>query len=96
MNNESTPNANASGLLGTAVQGAHDTIDRLAVAAAPAVHQLGERVTAAEDALQEKADQLRGTRDAWAESLRCTVRENPLASIAAAFTLGALLARIAR
>jgi ElaB/YqjD/DUF883 family membrane-anchored ribosome-binding protein len=86
----------ADGMLKDAVQGAHTTIDRLADRAEPAVQQLGERVSAAGDALHAKADQLRETGDAWAESARTTVRDNPLVAIAAAVTLGLLIARITR
>ena len=86
----------AIGLMKQAVQGAHATIDRLAEGAAPAVHQLGEAVSSAEDALHAKADQLRMTRDEWAEGARTTVRGNPLVSVAAAFALGVLVTRISR
>ena len=86
----------AIGLIKQAAQGAHVTIDRLADSATPAIQQLGERVSAAEDALHEKADQFRETRDEWVEGARTTVRSNPLVSVAAAFTLGFLYARITR
>lgn len=86
----------AVGLLKNAVQGAHHTIDRLADSAAPAVRQLGSSVEAAGESLHARADQLRDTRDEWAEGARTTVRANPLASLAAAFALGALIARITR
>lgn len=86
----------AMGLLEDAVQGAHHTIDRLAESAAPAVQQLGESVSAASDALHAKTDQLRVMRDDWADSVRTTVRGNPLVCIAAAVMLGALIARITR
>ena len=84
------------GLLKQAVQGAHDTIDRLADSASPAVRHLGESVSAAGETLHAKTDQLRETRDAWAEGVRTKVRSNPLASIAAALALGAVIARITR
>lgn len=84
------------GLLRNAVQGAHATIDRLADSAAPAVRQLGESISAAEDALHVKTDQLRETRDEWVESVRNTVRGNPLVAVAAAVTLGLFIARITR
>jgi hypothetical protein len=77
-------------------QGAHHTIDRLAGIATPAVKQLGERVSAVEEALRIKAAQLRETGDEWAESARTTVRANPLTALAAAVTLGALLVSILR
>lgn len=86
----------AVGLLNNAVQGAHNTIDRLADSAAPAVQQLGERVAAAGETMHAKTDQLRETRDEWVGSVRSTVRANPLASVAAAFALGALIARLIR
>ena len=86
----------AMGLLENAVQGAHDNIDRLADSVAPAVQQLGESVSAATDALHAKTGQLRVMRDDWADSVRTTVRGNPLVSIAAAAMLGALIARITR
>ena len=86
----------ALGLVNHTVQGAHRTIDRIAEGAAPAVQQLGESVSAAEDAMHANAAQLRETRDQWVEGARCTVRSNPLVSVAAAFMLGLLFARITR
>ena len=88
--------SSVTGLLNQAVQGAHDTIDRLADIAAPAAQQLGAQVSAAGDAIHAKTDQLRDTRDEWMESARSTVRGSPLVSIAAAFALGAVIARITR
>ena len=86
----------AVGLLKNAAQGAHDTVDRLADSAAPAVRQVGERVAAAAETLHAKTDQLREKRDEWAEGVRSTVRSNPLAAVAAAAALGAVIAHIAR
>lgn len=86
----------AVGLLNSAVQGAHHTIDRLADSAAPAVRQLHQSVSAAGQTLNAKTDQLRETRDAWAEGVRTTVRSNPLASVAVALALGAVIAGITR
>jgi len=83
-------------LMENAVQGAHDTIDRLADRAAPAVRQLGDSVAAAEVARHARADAMRDTRDAWVEGLRTTVRDNPLACVAAALALGALVVRVTR
>ena len=84
------------GLLDHAAQGAYDTIERLADSAAPAAHQLGEQVAAAGEAMHAKTAALRDTRDEWVESVRSTVRSKPLASIAAALVLGAVIARITR
>lgn len=86
----------AVGMLKHATQGAHDTIDRLAESATPAVRKLGDSVSAAADTLQLKTSQLRHTRDAWAEGARTTVRNKPLAAVAAALVLGAVIARLTR
>ena len=60
------------------------------------VRQLSETVSAAEETLHAKTDQLHETRDEWVESVRTTVRSNPLVSVAAAVTVGAMIARITR
>lgn len=86
----------AVGLLKHAVQGAHDTIDRITERAAPAVQHLGENVEAGEVALHARTDLWRDMGDAWADGLRTTVRKKPLTSLSAAFVLGVLITRIAR
>jgi ElaB/YqjD/DUF883 family membrane-anchored ribosome-binding protein len=83
-------------MLNHAVKGAHDTIDRFADAATPAAQHLGERVAAAEDALHTKTDQLRETKDQWVGGVRDTVRKNPLACLAGAVALGAVIGRLSR
>ena len=90
------PPAPAAQLLGQAVRGAHAGIDRLAQAATPAVLKLGETVAAGEDVLKAHADQWRETGDAWVDELRSTVRRHPLACLAAALALGAVIVRISR
>jgi len=92
---EKSPTA-AVGMLHHAVQGAHDTIDRLAASAAPGVRQLGERISAADDTLHAQADQWRARQGEWAEGLRTTVRSHPLKSVVAALALGAVIARVIR
>jgi ElaB/YqjD/DUF883 family membrane-anchored ribosome-binding protein len=82
--------------MGRVVHGAHDTIDRLADTAAPHVQRLQEGVSAATEAMQSRAGQLRETGDEWAEGLRNTVRENPLAALAAALAVGMVVARLTR
>lgn len=77
-------------------QNAHQTIDRLADTAAPHVQRLQQGVASAEQVLHDKADGLRQTRDEWTENLRCTVRENPVASVCAAFAIGMLVSRLTR
>lgn len=44
----------------------------------------------------ETQARLRETRDEWVEGVRASVRNNPLATVAAAVALGAVIARIAR
>lgn len=73
----------AVGLLTQAVQGTHDTIDRLAGSATLAVRELGDRVSGADDAPHAKTDQLRDTQDGWVQKMRT-----------AAVTLGSMTARI--
>jgi ElaB/YqjD/DUF883 family membrane-anchored ribosome-binding protein len=76
------------------VQGAHDTVDRLAETAAPHVQRLTQGVDSASDTLHQRADQVREVSDEWAENLRETVRENPLAALAAALAVGVIVARL--
>jgi ElaB/YqjD/DUF883 family membrane-anchored ribosome-binding protein len=98
----STSSAGAPGseagseMLSRVVQGAHETIDRLAESAAPHVHRIQEGVSSAQDMLQSRASQVRETGDEWTESLRTTVRENPLAAVATALAIGMLIARLTR
>lgn len=74
-------------MLGRVVQGAHQTIDRLAETAAPHVQRLQEGAGA-------RAEHAKEIGDEWAESVRCTVRDNPLAAVATALALGVLIARL--
>ncbi len=69
--------------LNRAVEGAHKTIDRVADTAAPYVGKL-----------QDRADHLRQTKDEWSESLRVTVRANPLTAVATAVLVGAVFAKL--
>lgn len=96
-----TPSAPASAtaandMLNKVVQGAHQTIDRLAERAAPAVQRLSEGVHNANDSLHQRADDLRELGGEWTESLRSTVREHPLAAVATAVAIGLLVARLTR
>jgi ElaB/YqjD/DUF883 family membrane-anchored ribosome-binding protein len=79
-------------LIGRIAQSAHETIDRLAETAAPHVNRLQETLTG--DALHQRADEMRQLRDEWTESLRSTVRENPLAAVGVALAVGILIARL--
>ena len=86
----------ADDVLARVVQGAHDTIDRLAETAAPHVHRLQEGMGSTNELLHSRADQAREMSEEWAENLRCTVRENPLAAVATALAVGVLVARLTR
>jgi ElaB/YqjD/DUF883 family membrane-anchored ribosome-binding protein len=74
-------------MVGRVAQGAHQTIDRLAETAAPHLQRLQQGVGV-------RAQHARELRDQWAESLRCTVREKPLAAVATALALGVVIARL--
>lgn len=84
----------ATELLGRVVQGAHDTVDRLAAQAAPHVQRLQDGVAQTGDTLKARADQASAMGDEWADSLRTTVREHPLAAVATALAVGLVLARL--
>ena len=75
----------AEQVLGRVKQGAHEGVDALADTAAPHVQRLQDGIAAARDTGEE-----------WAESLRTTVREHPLAALAAAAAVGLLVARLTR
>jgi ElaB/YqjD/DUF883 family membrane-anchored ribosome-binding protein len=74
-------------VLGGVVQGAHETIDKLAQTVEPHVRRLQEGIGTRAEHMKELGDE-------WTESLRCTVRENPLAAVATAVALGVLIARL--
>lgn len=86
----------SSELMERVVQGAHQTIDRLAGQAAPHVQRLEEKLSGADDLLHQRADQLREMGDVYVDSLRDTVRENPLLAVGAALALGLIIARVTR
>ena len=83
-------------LLQRAALGAHASIDRLADEAEPAVRRIADGLASAEAAVQGKADEWRTAGDEWVGQLRRSVRSRPLSALAAAFALGAVLARITR
>ena len=78
------------------VKGAHETIDRIAEKATPPLEQLEQGLAQTGEVLHDKAEQWRMTGDEWAESLRDTVREHPLAAVAAALAVGVVVARLTR
>ena len=97
LDSASSAMASPSGdMLSRVVERAHATIDRLAETAAPHVHRLQEGASSAGGMLHSHADQAREMGDEWAQSLRGTVRENPLAAVAAALALGVIIAKLSR
>jgi ElaB/YqjD/DUF883 family membrane-anchored ribosome-binding protein len=82
-------------LLDSVVRGVHDTVDRVAATAAPAVDKLVGGVSNASGAAQQRAREVSELGQEWAETLRATVREHPLASLAVALAVGVLVSRVA-
>ena len=89
-----TPDTRSAELIDKLVRGAHQSIDRLAESAAPRLGRLEQSMTGAAEALQARGEHLRETGDEWAESLRTSVREHPLAAIGVAVAVGMLIARL--
>lgn len=77
-----------------AVQNVHAIIDRVAETAGPAIDRLLSGVNNATETLQSSADDFGEMQERWIESLRGTVRDHPLASIAVAVAAGVLLSRL--
>ena len=92
--NGATPPAAQPPLMERVVQGAHETIDRLAERAAPHVQQLQDSVSETNTMLHERVDQARELGAEWTETLRSTVREHPVAALATALAAGVLIARL--
>jgi ElaB/YqjD/DUF883 family membrane-anchored ribosome-binding protein len=78
------------------VIGSNNTIERIADAARPTMQHVSDTVSAAAQAVNVKAGQLRETSDAWLDGARDTVRSNPLAVVAGALALGLLISRLTR
>lgn len=91
---ESIPQANE--LVDRVAQGAHDTIDRVAESAAPHLQRLQQGLSEANQTLHERADQARQRGGEWRDELRGTVRQHPVAAVAAALAVGALIGRVMR
>lgn len=83
-------------LMDRVVRGAHETVDMLADKAKPQLQRLQEGAGSASESLNARVDQAREMGDEWAESLRATVRENPLAAIGTALAIGLIVARLSR
>lgn len=88
------PVASSDDTLHRVVRGAHDAVDLVAAKAAPVIDQVKLTAAQASDVVHRSADQAIHLRDEWTESMRSTVREHPLVTVALAVAVGALLARI--
>ncbi len=75
---------------------AHDAIDKVAEKAAPRVRHLQSRLSDAGQRLHSSGDDFSAWSSEWAESARCTVREQPLTALAIAAAVGLLLGRLGR
>jgi len=78
-------------LLERAVQGAHETVDRLAEAATPAVEQISAAVDDLGSAMNAQADEALALQQQWTGALRDAVREHPIAAVLTAAAVGVLL-----
>ena len=78
------------------VRGAHEAIDQIAERATPSLEKLEHGMTQTGKVLKDKAGQWHSTGDEFAESLRDSVREHPLVSVAAALAVGVVISRLAR
>ena len=83
-------------LLDRWVERAHAGIDRLADAAGPRLQRWQDGMSATRTNWRRRAEHVREDGEEWAESLRSTVREHPVASIAVAAVFGMLIARVSR
>lgn len=73
-----------------------EAVDRLAERGTAVAQALGQHVSAAAVTLEAQTVVARDVGRAWMEQARTTVRRKPLASIAAAVALGALIVRATR
>ena len=78
------------------VERLHVGIDRLAEVAVPRLLRLQSGLRATGGQVRRQAGLVREDGEAWAESVRCTVREHPVKAIAVAAAFGLLLARLSR
>lgn len=95
-NDTASASADGSALVSRVAQGLHETVDRVADKATPAVQKLESTVAHANTSLHDQLHHARELGDEWTTSLRGTVREHPLTSIVVALAAGALIARISR
>lgn len=92
----STGSTRGEDLVNRVAQSAHATIDRLASQATPAVQHLQKSLEGANDGLHQRADAMRDMSTEWAEGLRESVRQHPLAAVGTALAIGLLIAKLSR
>jgi ElaB/YqjD/DUF883 family membrane-anchored ribosome-binding protein len=90
------PGSAAADWVERAAGSAHEAIDKVADKAAPRVRHLQNRVSDVSQRLQGSGDELSAWSSEWAESARCTVREQPLTALAIAAAVGWLSGRLSR
>lgn len=90
----SAGNGQAANLVDRVARSAHETIDHLAERAVPQAQRLEAGVAEAGTALQQRAAQAHELSAEWVDTLRTTVREHPLATLAAGVALGMLVSRL--
>jgi ElaB/YqjD/DUF883 family membrane-anchored ribosome-binding protein len=75
-------------------QTAHDTVDRLADKAAPAIERVKSSMSGMSDSMHARGEQLAEMQEQWMESARTTVREHPLAAVGVAVVAGMVLSKM--
>ena len=75
-------------------QSAHETVDRLADKAAPAIERMKSSVSGMSDSMHARGEQLAEMQEEWMENCRTTVREHPLAAIGVAVVAGMVLSKM--
>jgi hypothetical protein len=88
--------SHAKQILNRVTESAHQAVDRFAEKAGPAVEKIESGVSHANESLAGQAHHMRELGDEWTQSLRTTVRANPLTSILLAVAAGAVIARMTR
>jgi ABC-type transporter Mla subunit MlaD len=92
---DTTLSSGTSPRLDNAVRGVHETVDRVAAKVTPAIDHLVGSAHHVTDAAHQRALRLNQTGNEWADSLRTSVRQHPLTSVAMALAAGYLVSRIA-
>jgi ElaB/YqjD/DUF883 family membrane-anchored ribosome-binding protein len=94
MTGMSSSSAASSDTVNRVVQGAHQAVDRIAERAAPVVERLKSSMSGASDSMHTSVEQWNAMQEEWVETARTTVREHPIASLAAAVAAGVVLSKL--